>query len=303
MFHYTAYGLAIDSSLSLPELMPGSAGTDVVIRSTQITSKPLPPLTLQPTWNASPREVTVTYPRVGTFLVRDGCEIQVELESSATDEDAHPLIVGPLFGILLHQRGLIVLHGSCVGIDGSAISFMAPSTGGKSTMASVLCARGYDLLADDITALDPASAAAWVQPAYPQLKLWPDAIEFLGQQPDSLPRVHPSEDKRLLNTSDRFAATRYGLKQIYVLDEGDDCRIDRLTPREAMMELLGNSYCADLPGYVSATAYFQKCAALAKTMPVYRLTRPFHLDRLTEVATAVDASLKAEVNTKGIAHE
>lgn len=303
MYHYKAYGLSIESSLSLPVLIASSAGTDVVIHSTHISKKPLPPLTLQATWNASPREVSVTYPHVGTFLVRDGCEIQVELEPSASEDDAHPLIVGPLLGILLHQRGLITLHGSCVGIDGSAISFMAPSTGGKSTIASVFCARGYDLLADDITALDAISADAWVRSAYPQLKLWPDAVEYLGQQPASLPRVHPSEDKRLYDTSNQFARTNCALKQIYVLAEGDDCRLDRLTPREAMMELLGNSYCADLPGYVSAPAYFQKCAALAKIMPVYRLTRPLDLHRLNEVATMVERNLTAEVTAKDVAHD
>lgn len=49
----------------------------------------------------------------------------------------------------------LILHASCVALDGRGLLILGPSGAGKSALALALLARGGRLVADDRTALDP----------------------------------------------------------------------------------------------------------------------------------------------------
>ena len=57
-------------------------------------------------------------------------------------------------GILLHQRGRMVLHASAVNINDGAVAFMGHNGAGKSTTTFSFMASGYPLVADDILSLE-----------------------------------------------------------------------------------------------------------------------------------------------------
>jgi len=293
---YQAYGLTIASTIPLAALVAGSAPPDVQIHPATITPKPLPPLTTNSTTLVSADDIRITYPNIGTFLVRQGSEIQFDLNSGVTGDVIQWFILGPMFGILLHQRGLLTLHGSCVGIAHNAVAFLAPSTGGKSTMAGTMYSRGHALLADDITALDINDESVNVLPAFPHLKLWPEAATFLDHHPDTLPRIFATEEKRLLSAQVQFSLDAVPLRQIYVLDDGDHITIDRLPRQEATIELLRHSYCAQIEGYVTPPEYFLRCAALARRLPIYRISRPRIMEQITEIAKAVEDNLAQSID-------
>ena len=89
-------------------------------------------------------------------------------------------LIGTVFGILLHQRGEIVLHASAVRVNDKAVLFCGPSGAGKSTLAAALAQRGFPLVTDDLCAITlTAGAAPMVQPDGRHLKLWAQAIEKL----------------------------------------------------------------------------------------------------------------------------
>jgi serine kinase of HPr protein (carbohydrate metabolism regulator) len=72
--------------------------------------------------------------------------------------------------VALHLQGLLCLHGSGVGIDGSAVAFLANKGAGKSTLATALCAAGATLVTDDMLPVDPRSPVmAW--PSMPAVRL------------------------------------------------------------------------------------------------------------------------------------
>jgi hypothetical protein len=50
----------------------------------------------------------------------------------------------------------ILLHAGAVAAGDAALCFPAPSGSGKTTLVAYLCGEGYQYLADDLTALDPA---------------------------------------------------------------------------------------------------------------------------------------------------
>ena len=93
-------------------------------------------------------------------------------------------LLGPALALLLHQRGFLVLHASAVSLDGGVVAFLGHSGHGKSTTAATLHARGAAIVADDVVAVDlgaPGGPAAL--PGFPLLKLWPDAVTALGENP------------------------------------------------------------------------------------------------------------------------
>src|SRR5690606_6158147 len=62
------------------------------------------------------------------------------------------------------------LHVSAVAIDGEAVLFMAPSTGGKSTLAQHCVARGHQLVADDKLAIIEESDRFLAVPSHPNYR-------------------------------------------------------------------------------------------------------------------------------------
>lgn len=64
------------------------------------------------------------------------------------------LIAGTVIAYLLSEDGRLVLHASAVEVGGKALAFVGQSGQGKTTMATLLCAEGHPLIADDLLPVD-----------------------------------------------------------------------------------------------------------------------------------------------------
>jgi hypothetical protein len=197
-------------------------------------------------------------------------------------------VLGPALGLLLHQRGLLVLHASAVVLGDGVVAFLGRSGHGKSTTAASLHARGCGVIADDVVAVDlTAPQEPVVRPGYPQLKLWPDAVTALGEFPDTLPRVVAREEKRARAVVSAAAAS-WPLRRLYVLADDEALALEPLTGHAAVFELLQHSYIAPaLPRLGSANDLAQ-CVRLAAAVPVQRLRRPRSLASLGHLAALVE---------------
>ena len=92
----------------------------------------------------------------GTFdITQRGRLIAWTPGTSSAMELVRADLLGGVFSVALHLQGLLCLHGSAVGIDGSAVAFLANKGAGKSTMATALCAAGATLITDDMLPVDP----------------------------------------------------------------------------------------------------------------------------------------------------
>src|SRR2546421_12252878 len=195
---YFAYGLGIHSLLPLPEFMAAPVGADVVIKMCDV-SHSFPDVRDAQSFHmsATPQETCISWDRLGTFLVRNGKEIIIEPFPGAEERLLRLPLWGAVLAILLHQRGLLVLHASAVGINGSAVAFIGGKGQGKSTTAATIYARGHKLLADDVVALDMNnSGGPMVLSGIPQFKLWPEAVSSLGDNPELLPKIFSGCEKR-----------------------------------------------------------------------------------------------------------
>ena len=145
MTNVEAYGLAIQSEIPLPEAPATGAGTQVLIRQGKV-EKPAGEPNAERTYEIDQANFRVYWRGVGTFLIRCGTDVVVEPESGAEEAVLRLYLLGPVLGILLHQRGFLVLHASVVSIAGGAVGFLGEKGWGKSTTAAALNARGHGLV-------------------------------------------------------------------------------------------------------------------------------------------------------------
>ncbi|MEJ7712187.1 MAG: hypothetical protein WKF84_20575 [Pyrinomonadaceae bacterium] len=103
---------------------------------------------------------------------------------------------------------------SAVEIEGSSVAFLGGKGWGKSTLAAYLQAQQHSLLADDVVAIDlELSGTARVLPGFPQLKLWPSAITYLGLSSERMPQLQSGLDKRAHRLDCDFPQTSRPLKK------------------------------------------------------------------------------------------
>jgi hypothetical protein len=297
MYSYLAYGLRISSELLLPELLDDDGSADVFVRLDKIARGELQPQLPGILYRATPRECCFVYESITSLIIRDGREIIVEPAPGVEARELNNIVTGPALGVLLQQRGRIVLHASAVALNHHAVGFLGGPRWGKSTTAAAMLGRGHEVVTDDVLAVDIESAAnPIVFPGFPQLKLWPEAaVASLGDAPEQLPRIHPQVEKRARRTDDAFVRELLPLRCLYVLspptDGQSEAEIEPLRPHQAFIELTRHSYCAPVPGAMDAAADFQRRTRLANRVPIFRLNVRRSLDSLPELAKSLEEHL------------
>ena len=257
---------------------------------------PLPDAGGEGLMRATDEEALLFFGTVGHFAVRGGREIVINPVPNALDRSLRLVVLGAGLGTILYQRGLLTLHASAVATAGGAVAFMADRGLGKSTTAAAMYSRGYWLVADDITALQFGSSdRPTVVPGYPQLKLWPEAAAYLGDVPETLPKLHPDFTKRARPVTAAFSSTPLPLERIYVLQDGDVPEIQPLPPQEALASLISCTYGQRLFQAVRTSSHFLQCAEVVNSVPMRSLKRPFSLANLPEVAQLIEEDLAQSV--------
>ena len=294
MHGYSVYGLGLRSELPLPELLAASpVEADVIVRVGEVPQG-TPPARSGPdeSWaerRALANETLCVFSGVGRYLVLEGRHIVVAPEPGVDAAVVRHLLLGPVLAHLLWQRGVFTLHASVVGLHGRHLGFMGVSGEGKSTLAAALEAAGHTLVCDDVAALREREERLVVLPAFPRIRLYPDAVVGLGTNPTDLPLVHPLIDKRSKGAR-TFASEPVPLDRLYVLTSGDDFAMEPLAAREALMQVLHHTYYAHqyAPLY-GFKKHLEEAARVVERIPVLRLVRPKDLARLDELVGFLEA--------------
>lgn len=297
---YSAFGLALCANHPLPGLIPCSAlpPTDTRIWLDTMPAAFTGSALHWDTWYVSDEHdghmpllrvwrlaggdcFRLLYSDGVEFVVaRDGSDVWVAWPDSSSLEDAATYLLGPVLGLVLRLRGVTCLHASAVAIGDRAVVLLGPASAGKSTSAAAFARMGYPVLTDDVAALAERDGVFLVQPAYPQLRLWPDAVAVLFGSADALPRLTPTWDKRALDlteTAGRFQQQPLPLAAIYVLAAraaGPEPRIDGLHGREALMTLVANAYVSYLQDATMRSQEFDALGRVVARVPVRRVVPP-----------------------------
>jgi hypothetical protein len=315
-FTYSVFGLLLRSNLPIPELIPvevSESGPVVVIhmdnspyvggqipreRETLIHTSAYTDEAGQPAlriWEVDERNLLRLeyYDRTQFWMDRKGTELWARWPSNLTIEDAATYLLGPILGLLLRLRGVTCLHASAVAFADHAVAFVGSEGAGKSTTAALMARKGCAVISDDVVALVERDGAYFVNPAYPYLCLWPDSVAMVYGPEKKLPSFSASWEKRLLSLAGndlRFEAQTLPLGAIFVLGERglapDAPFLEQLTPREALLALVVNSYATNLLDKEMRASEFELLGRMIEKVPIRRLVPredPARSDELCEV--------------------
>jgi hypothetical protein len=307
---YRLYGMTVEVEPGLPDLPAEDAAgpADVRVWMGRVPADAFAATgAAEEPWYVSPRmsmdrEPTVVVHRRadGGFRMAyaDGCEYMVDASASRiactwpphyTPEDAATYLLGPVLGLVLRMRGVPSLHAGAVAINGRAVAVVGPAGAGKSTTTAVLAGRGHRAVADDVLAIRIRDGVVLAQPAYPHLRLWPDAVPTVLGPGGTLPPLTPNWDKRFMRTDEGFDPAPLPLRAIYVLAPREDAGAPRLEPMgavEGMLALVSNAYVGWFPDRGAQAREARVFGRVAAAVPIIRAvphTDPARLPRLCEL--------------------
>lgn len=293
---YSAYGLRINCDIELKELLEDVGEPDVAITFQPIEEEYLRTALKDATRFERPGCIVQVKPDaacyfwkgIGTALIENGKTVTIDTEPDFDVNEMAPFITGAILGNVLSQRGMMVLHGSAIAIDGKAHAFLGEKGAGKSTIALHMELRGYPLLTDDLLPVELTGSHFQTIAGFPRIKVRPDSVASVNKNASALPPVSSLIDKRSYRCDTGFRNERFDISRIYILADGNSICIERLPPAEAFIELTRHTY---LNRYLGAAAkykdHFQECSAIANAVDIFRLQRPRDYRFMPDVASAI----------------
>lgn len=247
-----------------------------------------------PTWYYDNQRILLLVPTIGRFLIGAGTTIDYAADPAATPADIAAFVGGSILGILLQQRGIVLLHASAIDVGGQAVLFSGVSGAGKSTLAAALGQRGYRQFADDqcVLSIDQAGRP-WIASDGAAPRLWADTIDALALGEKRGIALRPTIEKYHLTPSPApQASLPFGA--IYFLLEDRPphvAGISQLSLPDTAKTLFAEAYRPQLAiALDQRMAYFRASTAIAQTgRRAYRLARPRQFDALPEVIDWLEA--------------
>ncbi len=297
VYRYSAFGILFESELVLPELEVADIGgpADVRIRFRKIDQTAPDPGRSFYRYGAS--QQFMYWPTVGAFVISGSHTIDIDPAPEASLALLRLPLLGPVMAMLLHLRGLLVLHASAVRIAGRVAVFVGDKGAGKSTTTAAALERGHQLFTDDLLPISfndvrrPLAA-----PGFPSVKLVHDcAGMFALGGADRLPAPTDTFPKEVRRLGGGFRNTSADLATIYVLERSDRASIRRCSPDEALRMVMRFAYIPLFDGKPweadETRRHFSQCAMLASRVRVARLQTPSDLGRLDEIIACVEQDL------------
>ena len=317
MTFYAAFGGCLSSEVPLPELREcPAARPDWTVSRTALADVDAKLLGEEPVDTGVnvqcyriPDGVRLAFSDTGTFDVTNGgSTIRWTPGPDSAPNLVRADLLGSVFSVALHLRGLMCLHGSGVTLHGVAIGFLAQKGTGKSTTAMALCAAGAALMTDDVLPVDPGPpSTAW--PAMPAVRLLDDSAARL-RRADSATQDPKSGKYRVTALADSQVETRrvplaaiYELAAVPSANEMPAARRVRLSGGVAVTTLLRHHKTGIVLGQAESRNLFDRAAEIARHVPIYRLEVARDFERLPEVISQVfswHAATEAEASPAAV---
>lgn len=296
---YRLYDLTLASERPL-DLLP-SAGAGAEAPDVTITFAPVRPRADLPVATEgkltlySDGEARFTSETGLVAAMSQGRLIVVDAPADHSTTGLHAALFGPAMGWILHQRGLVPLHGCGIEIGGRLVALVGHSGMGKSTLGRALIARGGRLLGDDQLVIDPSSCL--VAPGTNALRLWSDAARHSGDTVAEAARIVPGHDKFQIKLDTPASVAPVPLALVVAI--GRDPTRDRprflaLDRAQGAAMLHTHVYQRQAASAAGRTpALFAWSTRLAAQVSVVALDRPDRLEQLPELCEGIERRVAA----------
>jgi len=291
---YQAFGLKISSELKLPTVPLAedqSARPEVTIRIGPVNRKGLKKPAMDEGWyQASPMQFWLHIDDTAWYMVTDGNNIVIDPKEDSDERSIRLFLLGSCMGVILHQRQFLVIHGNAIRFGNRCVVFAGPSGIGKSTLAAAFHQRGYEILADDVCAIDADGNAV---PSFPQIKLWQDAATRLRIDTTDLDTIDTQVEKFAYPLRQLCQAS-LPVAAIYILTSSSshEFSTEAIEGMNKFVALADNTYRMEyLHGLGLQAEHLQQCSRLAARIHLARISRPKHGYKLNELMDFILADL------------
>lgn len=213
---------------------------------------------------------------VARFRIRNGDTILVDTYPECRESRLGVFLMGSCMGAILHQRGFLPLHGSCVTDGTRSILITGDSGAGKSTLAAEFLSRGWKLLTDDVCAVYNIDGTPMVQSSYPSQKLWQDSLEHYERPSDDIHSLYSHGDREKFGVD----ATRFfheGVTPlsmvIRLLPADHPCSVSPIEGMTKVDQLMRNTYRIGMIEEQNRPRHFQRCVTLSTKIPMALVIR------------------------------
>ena len=234
-------------------------------------------------------------PDVASFYVGNGNQICIAPDPKADEDSIRIFLLGPALGILLLQRGLLVLHGNAIKIGPYCMVCVGDSGLGKSTLAAGFMQRGYSVLSDDVVPINTSIEAI---PGFPRIKIWQDTADHFRINTQNLKYIRPNIPKFNLPLNAAFHPTPLPVRWIYSLHAKDEEKIT-LAPLNGMdcfQSIYNNLYNATFMQRFMAKEHLDICSKLTRKISMVRVTRPTKISSLDMLIDELISHMAQESN-------
>lgn len=213
---------------------------------------------------------------IAKFYISSGKSIKIDIAPSCVFSKLGLYILGSCMGAVLHQRGYMLLHGSCVTNGKDSILITGDSGVGKSTLAAEFLSHGWKLMTDDVTAVKDIENVPVVRSSYPSQKLWNDSLARYKTENSNIHSLYfdNEREKFSVDVSANFVDTSCKLSMIVRLIKNDSpCSITDMNGMTKTDQLLRNTYRMSMIPISSRERHFRRCVMLADKIPMAVLIR------------------------------
>jgi hypothetical protein len=294
-YFYNVFGLNIQSDIELPELNSSSPRIpDAIIRIGNIPEHLNEITSSGALYETSRADFLFKIKSVAKYRVTNGNLILIKPERGSLVEDVRLFLYGSIFGALLHQKGILPLHGSAVIYEEEAIAFIGHSASGKSTLAASLAIQGHQVIADDITAVAKKHDGNFeIYPGIPYLKLWKDVVSQLNF-PNNLKKLRPGIEKYKFVLSQNLINTSFPFTKVIILDHhnNNDFKISRITGAKKLNLLKTHTYRFNyVEGLGQSKVQFQNLSNLSQKIDLYTISRPIAPLKINELWSLIEQEI------------
>jgi len=269
---YQLYGLNITFPFHFEELIKTDAKADVSISLQSINCQNIIWEEESICYKAKQGLYLLSIKGIARYLIKDGQEIIIDIEPNADLDAVKLMLLSPVIGILLIQRGLLPFWGSSVIHQGKAYALLGHSSTGKSFLAAGLKQKGFQVLSDNLCVLNN-NTPPLVYPGYPFLMLWQRGMLRLGESHDGLKPVRKGLKKYIYPLNKTQHNKPAPLAGVYLLSSHnkEEFNIEPLTGFQNMFKLLDFTYNEPLIRTMGMIKQRHKIASItAKTIPIKR---------------------------------
>ncbi len=251
--------------------------------------------------DTTPNETFVHVKGIAEFSVKNGNEIRISCVPSANEEYVKGFLFGVCFSYLLQQRGILVIHGSCIYKNGKTVLVCGMSGAGKSTVASRFLKDGWELMSDDVVPVINENGKYYVQSTFPCQKMWEDTVEINGSSENIISDIYTFENrtKFQIDASSYFKYDCLPLDYVVMLTVGSDELILKEVEGFSKVDfLMRNCFIKiNVPSKEYRTFQLQTCIGLSSQIKMFLSERPKEGNTLDDIYEYLISNIEGKYDT------